>query len=71
MKRNIRYTIIIAAIGIIGFSSCKKNYHCQCTYNNQLKLTRDLGSQTKDDATTLCESYDTTVTGEKWNCTIY
>ncbi len=71
MKRDIRYTIVIAALGILGFSSCKKNYHCQCAYNNEIKLIRDLGSMTKDDATTECESYDTTVVGERWNCTIY
>lgn len=71
MKRNIRYTLFIAALGILGFASCKKNYHCQCSYNNQVKLDRDLGSQTKDDAKTACSAYDSTVTGEKWNCVIY
>lgn len=34
-------------------------------------MITDLGSQTKDDATTQCNSYDSTVAGEKWNCTIY
>ncbi len=71
MKRNIRYIFAIAVLCIAGFSSCKKNYHCQCTYNNQIKSITDLGSQTKDDATTACEAKDSTITGEKWTCTIY
>lgn len=71
MKRDIRYVLLIAFVGITGMTACKKEYHCQCTYNNQVKQIVDLGSQTKDDATSQCNSYDTTVAGEKWNCTIY
>lgn len=70
MKKGLRFVLVFAAVGLC-FSSCKKNYHCQCTYKNEIKLVRDLGLQTTDDATSTCDSYDSTVTGERWTCTIY
>lgn len=72
MKRDLRSIILfVAAAGILGFASCKKNYHCQCSFNNTIQMTTDLGSQTKDDAKAQCDAYDSTVTGEKWTCVIY
>ena len=70
MKKGVRLLLAFAAATLF-FSSCKKNYHCQCAYNNQVKLIKDLGMQTKDDAVTECDSYDSTVKGEVWTCTIY
>ncbi len=71
MKRDLRSILLIAAAAILGFTSCKKNYHCQCSFNNKIQMVTDLGSQTKDDAKTQCDAYDSTVTGEKWTCVIY
>ena len=70
MKRDILYVFVIAVLGIIFIASCKKDYHCQCTYNNKITLIKDLGNQTKSDAKDLCNSYDSTVAGEKWTCTL-
>lgn len=70
MKRDILYVFLIAVLGITAFASCKKNYHCQCTYNNKITLIKDLGNQTKDDAKEICDGYDTTVKGEDWTCTL-
>jgi hypothetical protein len=64
-------TLALVALSIFSFTSCKKEYHCECTYNNALMKNVDLGTQTKDYASTLCNSYDTTVPGEKWLCTLY
>lgn len=69
MKRGIHYIIVIA-LGVFCFVSCKKDYHCQCSYQNQIKLVKDLGSQVQSDAQDMCNGYDTTVTGEKWTCVL-
>jgi hypothetical protein len=63
--------VIIILSGIVYLSSCKKLYHCACTYNNKVVFTKDIGSQVEDNAKDICTSYDSTITGEAWNCTIY
>jgi hypothetical protein len=70
MKKDIFSLLVIAVLGTFLFASCKKNYRCQCAFRNQIKLDKDLGSQTKEDAKAICNSYDTTVPGEKWKCVI-
>jgi hypothetical protein len=70
MKKVI-YSAVIVMLCILSMASCKKVYHCNCTYNNKVVFTKDLGSQTEDDAAATCNRYDTTITGEIWNCTIY
>lgn len=71
MKRLIFNVLAIAFLSVVFFASCKKDYHCQCSYNNGVMLIKDLGSQSKSNAESQCSGYDTTVTGEKWDCTIY
>jgi len=61
---------IIAATCTILFTSCKKDYHCSCTFNNTVKYTTDLGKQTKSDAKDQCSEYEHTIPGEDWNCDI-
>lgn len=70
MKR-LTYTGILIIAGLISFVSCKKEYHCNCMYNNTLVRSVDLGNQTKDNATKMCNSYDSSVVGEVWTCTVY
>lgn len=48
--KKVLYTVVILAIGVSFLPSCKKEYHCQCTYNNQLVRTVDMGNQTSDNA---------------------
>lgn len=69
--KKATYTVIILILSIFSFASCEKEYHCGCTYNNSVVYTKDLGYQYKNNATNECSSYDTTVRGEVWNCTIY
>lgn len=71
MRRSVKNILFITASVAVLFASCKKDYHCQCTYNNRVMLNNDLGTQSHGDASTLCNSYDSTVTGEVWNCTLY
>lgn len=70
MKKSLLQVSIIIAVAVLA-GSCKKNYHCQCSYNNQIRMVKDLGKQTRDDAQEECDTYDSTVTGEKWNCVLY
>ncbi len=69
MRKAIYTTIIL--LGFLIFASCTKEYHCTCSYNNNIVYNVDLGVQYKDNATTQCSKYDSTITGEIWNCTIY
>ena len=69
--KKATYTVILILAGMVSLMSCKKMYHCTCTYNQQVVFTKDLGSQHEDKAIEQCSSYDTTITGELWKCTIY
>jgi hypothetical protein len=71
MRKVVFIAAILMAGVVVGTSSCKKSYRCSCSFNNQIKLMKDLGSQNESKAQEICSSYDTTVTGEVWNCTIY
>lgn len=69
--RKATYTVIIILFCILTFSSCEKEYHCGCTFNNTVVYTKDLGRETKKNAESQCSSYDSTVVGEVWTCTLY
>ena len=69
MKKAI-YTGIIIVSGILSFTSCKKVYHCSCTFNNTLVYNKDLGNQTLKNAKTICDRSDTMMAGEIWTCTV-
>jgi len=71
MKKIAGTLSIVITICFLSMISCTKVYHCTCTYNNAVTLNKDLGSQTKSNATNECNNYDTTVAGEVWTCTIY
>ncbi|HYD21714.1 MAG TPA: hypothetical protein VEB40_09590 [Flavipsychrobacter sp.] len=52
----------IVALALLGltFTSCKKNYTCKCNYSiagAPMTQNYDLGKQTKGDANTACENY--------------
>ena len=69
--KKATYTIILVALSMASFMSCKKSYHCTCTFRNKVVYTKDLGLGYESTAQDECSSYDTTVTGEVWNCKIY
>ncbi|WP_345082336.1 hypothetical protein [Nemorincola caseinilytica] len=70
--RKAVYIVSAMLVGtLLSVSSCKRSYRCNCTFNNQVRLTRDLGIQSEAKAQEICSQYDTTVIGEVWNCTIY
>ncbi len=70
-KMRKALTVIIILLCTLSYMSCKKEYHCGCTYNNQVVFTKDLGVEYKNTAKEKCSGYDTVVVGEKWNCTLY
>lgn len=69
--KKATYSVIVILASILAFSSCDKQYHCGCTFNNTVVYTKDIGRQTKKNAESQCNSYDSTVVGEVWNCTLY
>ncbi|MFI5196174.1 MAG: hypothetical protein ACHQD8_03725 [Chitinophagales bacterium] len=70
MKKAI-YTVITILAVALSFTSCKKEWHCTCSFNNKVMFTKDLMNEVKSKAQTACSQYDSTVTGEVWSCTIY
>lgn len=70
--RKAFYIVAALSLGLmLSVSSCKRNYHCHCSFNNRVMLSKDLGAQSESKAQEICSSYDSTITGEVWNCTIY
>jgi hypothetical protein len=65
------YTLLTVLICALSFTSCKKEWHCTCSYNNTVVFTKDLMNETKSKANDACSAYDSTVTGVVWNCTTY
>ena len=62
-------TVIIAAFfGLFCFASCKKDYHCTCTYNGTTVYDQDLGKLKKSDAESQCNAQSTSVLGQTWAC---
>ena len=71
MKKATIIGFIVIACLVSLYSCQKKEYHCHCTYNNQVVASFDLGNQTSDNAQSMCSAHDTDVTGEVWTCTTY
>jgi hypothetical protein len=71
MKKAIYPTLSILTIFILcATTSCKRDYKCSCTFNNQIVYSTDLGSQTKKNAQDDCNRNDSTIPGEVWNCSV-
>ena len=60
----------IALAFILSVSSCKKDYHCTCSYNSTVVYDQDLGHMTKSDAKDKCNQQSTSVLGQTWSCNI-
>ena len=69
--KKVVYSAVVLFIVMISMVSCKRVYQCNCSYNNKVVYWKDLGSMTPKDAKSKCSSYDTTIVGEKWNCSLY
>ncbi|MDR3678672.1 MAG: hypothetical protein P4L41_01825 [Flavipsychrobacter sp.] len=69
--KKATYAILLTIAGTILMTSCKKDYHCACTYNGIAIYNKDLGNQSKRDAKNQCNENTNTVPGETWNCDVY
>ncbi len=69
--KKVVYSAAVLFVVMASMVSCKRVYNCNCSYNNKVVYSKDLGSMTAEDAKNKCSSYDTTIVGEKWNCTLY
>lgn len=51
------------AIVLLGLTSCKKDYNCECTYQDTGNATfienKTIKNSTLDDAKRTCDSYET------------
>ena len=70
MKKAI-FVVILTLAGALSFTSCKKEWHCTCSYNNKVVYTEDPMNNVESKAQEKCNQYDSTITGEIWTCTIY
>lgn len=52
------------AIVLLGLTSCKKDYNCECTYqdtgNATITENKTIKNSTLDDAKKTCDGYETT-----------
>ena len=62
---------ILTILGLLSLGSCTKEYHCTCTYNNNVVYTVDLGVQYRNNAETTCARFDSTLRGITWQCTLH
>lgn len=63
----------VAAMALLGFTSCKKDYDCECTYQDTGSTTvtehKTIKNSSLDDAKKTCDGYETTGTITK-TCTL-
>jgi hypothetical protein len=59
--------VMIAAMGVLSFASCKKDYKCTCKIHESVAgftfdttITSDLGKQKKSDAQKSCDNASST-----------
>lgn len=66
--KKITFIAAITLLGSAAFTSCKKDYHCTCTYNGNTVYDQDLGNTTHKDAENQCNEQSTSVAGQTWSC---
>lgn len=56
----MKYSVILMALACIGFTSCQKDYTCECKYvkDQSLYISYPVNSVREDDAKTKCTSYE-------------
>ena len=69
MKRAIY--VVLTFLMLLSWTACTKEYHCTCSYNNNVVYTVDLGMQYKANAERTCSRYDSTIKGIPWQCNLY
>lgn len=56
----------VSAIVLLGLSSCKKDYNCECTYqdtgNTTITENKTIKNSSLDDAKKTCDGYESTGT---------
>lgn len=68
MKKNT--LIALVAILAISFTSCKKDYTCECTYSNTALNSTSTVKTTKKDADARCETLNNAAKGAGGTCKI-
>ncbi len=68
--KKVFFTLAVAAFAT-SFTSCKKDYDCNCTYTGIINgsVTYPLGKQSTADAKKLCDAYSTSNAGYTYSCT--
>ncbi len=49
---------ILGAVGVLTLASCKKDWVCQCTDNNDNNTYHDIHNATISDARNTCNSFE-------------
>ena len=61
--------VSIFILSFIYFTSCKKNYTCECSFKN-IKTVHTIENQTKKNATIICNDYNTPWQDANGSCII-
>jgi hypothetical protein len=67
MKKS---ALSLAVLCALAMSSCKKDWTCTCSLNGTAYGSYTITNETKSDATTSCNSHNTTVGTTSVTCTL-
>lgn len=71
MKKLLVLAIVLG--GAMSFTACKKDYTCECTYDDGNGTTGTASytiKDTKKKAEDACNAYETAINGTSWKCDI-
>lgn len=61
---------ILSLAMVTGFTSCKKDWTCQCTDNNGSNVYHDIPNATIGDANRTCNDFEKDGTSSYSNCSV-
>lgn len=67
--KNKLFILIVSAIAVTSFSSCKKDWACECNTSGQT-TTHEIDNETLINARNKCKSYEGSVLGVTTTCSI-
>ncbi len=62
--------VLAAAFGALTFTSCKKDYTCDCKVNGESVIKYDIKNAKKKDAEAACEGYSITTAVGSYSCSL-
>jgi hypothetical protein len=61
----------LALISTFAFTSCEKRWTCRCTFNGEEVYSKETSRMSRDEAKNQCNTNETSVLGQTWDCDLY